>query len=68
MRTSTASSVVAPTFRTFFSWIARNSFTCMASGKSDNDVQQCQNKLSKDQTEKVSAELGALIQSAMGGK
>ena len=29
MRTSTGSSCVAPTLRTFFSWIARSSFTCI---------------------------------------
>ena len=34
MRTSTGSSVVAPTLRTRFSWITRSSFTCIGSGRS----------------------------------
>ena len=34
MRTSTGSSSVEPTLRTFFSWIARSSFTCIGSGRS----------------------------------
>ena len=34
MRTSTGSSCVEPTLRTFFSWIARSSFTCISSGRS----------------------------------
>ena len=34
MRTSTGSSPVEPTLRTFFSWIARSSFTCIGSGSS----------------------------------
>src|SRR5664279_314505 len=35
MRTSIGSSTVSPTRRTFFSWITRSSFTCIASGRSD---------------------------------
>ena len=34
MRTSTFSSLVAPTLRTFFSWIARNNLTCIWIGRS----------------------------------
>ena len=34
MRTSTGSSTVAPILRTRRSWIARSSFTCIASGRS----------------------------------